>query len=132
MTDYIEREQSKQQLFFTFNHPSKHLLAQLAIQICNHLNLQHRTASPIASIGESLDRIQTPLHPFTKRQLGLQFESSAYFSGIDETKTQTDRFRQFTLNEIVERFYQVYEQRKDEILTLSNLTQRVKVSRCNP
>ena len=36
ISDYIEKEQSNQQLFFTFNHPSKHLLEPVSY---THLTL---------------------------------------------------------------------------------------------
>ncbi len=121
ISDYIEKEQSSKQLFFTFNHPSKHLLEKLAYRIGNHFNLEAKSDDSTALVDEPLGRLQAPLHPFTKRQLALQFEGPQLFSGIETKKTGAKQFRTFTLQEIVNLFYHVYEENKNDILTLSNL-----------
>ena len=121
ISDYIEKEQSNQQLFFTFNHPSKHLLEQLAYRIGKHLNLEPRSDYSTASINEPLGRLQAPLHPFTKRQLALQFEGPQLFAGLNTEKTELDPFRTFKLQDIIHHFYQTYNERRNDILTLANL-----------
>ncbi|AII42022.1 hypothetical protein KR100_01195 [Synechococcus sp. KORDI-100] len=122
VSDIIEREQQYKQLFFTFNHPSKYLLDQLVKRIGSYLNLESKENPSIANISEPLDLLRAPIHSFTKRQLDLQFGCTQSFSGIDNDKTGVERFRQFTLDEIVHKFYQTYAERKDDILSFSNLT----------
>ena len=121
ITSYIESHQHEEQLFFTFNHPSKRLIAQLAQRIGSHLNLKSRYGARASIIKEALDQFQPPIHSFTKKQLKLNFRSSEHFAVIDKNIVGTKRFRTITLEEIIQDFYQIYDKRKDDILNLDKL-----------
>ena len=68
ISDCISAMQSHQQLFYSFNHPSKAMIKILADRIAEHLNLSSKPEgkASVQAMREPLDRIQIPLHSFTR------------------------------------------------------------------
>ena len=117
LASFIEENLQKQQLFFTFNHPSKLLLTELVNKIATHLELR-QTGNDVEVLAEPLDRFQIPIHPFTQKQLGLKFEGPTKFLGAGIRKKDPNERKTYSLKRLISRFFQHYSSKRDVIIEL--------------
>ena len=117
ISDCIATMQSQQQLFYSFNHPSKAMIKILADRIAEHLDLTPKPEgnASVEAMREPLDRIQIPLHPFTRQHLGLNFPGPDRFQG-EAMKPGKRQPVHFQLPKLTKRFFKHYNNRRDEIL----------------
>lgn len=123
ISDYINRMKSSEQLFFTFNHPSRPLLDELIRRIAKKMELNVTSSIPNQQY-EPLGRFQAPIHPFVKASLQLKFEGPTVFQGNNRDKT-IKKPAQFSTIEIIENFFDHYNARKGDILELGVNIQKV-------
>jgi len=109
ITDLIKSECQNQQLFFTFNHPSKFLLVEYAKRILSHINMQFVTTE-IAKLKEPLDRIILPINPASNIN-----KRPRVIKGVDFTSNESGLLqfsndpRVYSEEDLVSVFLQVYE-----------------------
>jgi hypothetical protein len=79
ISDFIRENYRKLQLFYTLNHPSRHLLQHICAGILSHLKLPLNYNSSIDPLRNS----RSPIYPAVRRTLQLEFpqESFAAFAG---------------------------------------------------
>ncbi|QNI86906.1 WcbI family polysaccharide biosynthesis putative acetyltransferase [Synechococcus sp. ROS8604] len=79
ISEFLEKNMSHSVLFHTFNHPSNKLLAEIAAQLIQMIEIKTGViaknkykALDRFSVGhEALGKIRTPVHPYVKNQLKL-------------------------------------------------------------
>ena len=115
LTKFIEKNLANQQLFFTFNHPSKALISKLVEKIASQLTLKS-TGNSLAQLTEPLDRFQVPIHPFIQRQLELKFDGPTKFIGVGIKKNNSTERKSYRLKRLVILFFEHYNQNRQKIM----------------
>ena len=117
ISDCISAMQSHQQLFYSFNHPSKAMIKILADRIAEHLNLSSKPEgkASVQAMREPLDRIQIPLHSFTREDLKLEFPGPDCFQG-ESMQPGKRRPVPYQLPELTNHFFEHYNSQRDDIL----------------
>lgn len=70
ISDVIEAREGDQRLFFTFNHPSRALLREMALRLIAHSGLDHDASTPSPQ-NEPLNRYQVP-SSWSSRDMAFQ------------------------------------------------------------
>jgi hypothetical protein len=113
-TDLIEQSLSTEKLFFTFNHPSMNLMTRMCRRILREIGLECIDIEKLI-FKEALDKIAMPVNVFSKAQLKVNFQDLSYFQGVaceieKDGRVQLKRKYQYSLNEIIEKYYKIYDQ----------------------
>ena len=121
IADFIEERLAKERLFFVFNHPSKKLLLELAKKILLVCGIKIERTFNIKNYKEPLDKIIVPINIYEKEKLYNSCDNTIDFQGVEcniasNNKVIVSSFRKYTLLEIVEKFYEVYENTYQENL----------------
>ncbi|MBE7213921.1 WcbI family polysaccharide biosynthesis putative acetyltransferase [Shewanella benthica] len=109
IADFIESQMNAQRLFFTFNHPCMFLIIEYCCRLLTTLNISYDKHNA-TDLGEMLNQFI----PNLNSGLNFNFPSEKIIKGvevvsiaIDELKTGAKR--EYSLREIIEVFYQVYD-----------------------
>lgn len=107
-------------LFFTFNHPTTHLLLQTCVQILDRLGLKPETDPSAVNPGEYLEIVSKPVPGPVYREQGLTFANLPAHKGYDLIE-EADGFRLgerrlYDLPEVIEAFYRLYDANRERVM----------------
>lgn len=109
ITDYIEDSLKKNQLFYTFNHPSKKLLAEYAVRILKCLELSADMIA-IESFKEPLDRVILPINPISQLEKVERIIKGVSYDYENSTVPKfTNSECYYSESELVSLFFSVYD-----------------------
>lgn len=119
ITDYIERQRARSQLFHTMNHPSNLLLDEYARRILAACDRPVETERPLPP-SEMLGQFRLPLNPAAKRWLGLDFDGESHYVGLGAAAATgtVPRFQgraTYSSSALVDAFYRVYDFHGDRL-----------------
>lgn len=114
ITDFMEERMFKERLFFVFNHPSKKLLFELAKRVLIARKIPIEAKFIINNYKEPLDKIIVPINVYESEKLDKDFYDRDNFKGLEchignNNEVLTEGFKNYTLLEIVEKFYELYD-----------------------
>ena len=113
VSDLIERDWRHKRLFFTFNHPSTHLLSEVAKRLMLKAGFSVDYSITSDLFGEPLARIVPPISPVDAKDLGFEFESSLLTKGVEFTIANDvliyGKSRYYPLKELVEESFRAFD-----------------------
>jgi hypothetical protein len=119
IADVIETEWRARRLFFTFNHPTTHLLSCLCNKLLNRIGLKPRITITSEIIGELLGRIVPPILDFEKQTLLLSFATSDACRGvqikINEATVILGKPHVYYFEDYVEAAYRAYDAQRSRL-----------------
>ena len=120
ISEWMAEHLWKQRLFFTFNHPKKVLIDQLARLMLERAEIAYRE-HPAAENGatkEPLGQFSVPTNPWVMQRYSQYVERSDLVDGAEIEIKAGDHIvvgkkRQYQLREMIEAFYRVYDSVKE-------------------
>jgi hypothetical protein len=92
ISDFIRENYRKLQLFYTLNHPSRHLLQHICAGILSHLKLPLNYNMSIDPLRNS----RSPIYPAVRRALKLEFTQESFAAFDGKSLTQSDYINLFS------------------------------------
>jgi len=112
-SDLIERDWSKNRLFFTFNHPSSNLLIQVAKRLMHKAGIPAELKITSEIFGEPLSRIVPPISDADAKALGLSFDTTLASKGVElniiDGRINFGKSRTYFISELVEESYRALD-----------------------
>lgn len=115
IVDWIEDRMWRQRLFFTFNHPARLLISELACRLIDAAGLDGRhVAKEATGQGEPLGQFNCPINTWVAKTFGCTFEGSEMYQGNDVLGVEgnvviSGKRRVYENSQIVETFFKVYD-----------------------
>ncbi len=113
ISDYVASHWLNKKLFHVFNHPTNHLLVELASRLCQKAGLTITNNVLPETTPEALDRVVPPSLPAIQSALGVEFETTTSSKGF--TLDITDKTVKLgekciiPIEQLVELFYVAYD-----------------------
>ena len=120
ISDYVARERWRQRLFFTFNHPTKAALVELAKRVLDHTGWsEHGSAEAVAGLAaspaEPLGRWRVPMNPWIAQTAGSGLKDIKRFRANEVDMSSglptalAEPVLRLTLEEIAATYYRIYD-----------------------
>ena len=120
ISDYVARERWRQRLFFTFNHPTKAALVELAKRVLDHTGWsEHSSPEAVAELAarpaEPLGRWRVPMNPWIAQTAGSGLKDIKRFRAneVDMSgglpKALAEPVLRLSLEEIAATYYRIYD-----------------------
>ena len=113
----IEHKFGQGRLFFTFNHPTRELLALVAGRLLARANIARFQHDP-DSLSEPLGQIAPPVNPWVAGLIGLKgapIWKGLHVSGDIASDVATGRPREYSGPEIVDLFFRIYSANREVV-----------------
>lgn len=113
LADYIEERWREERLFYTFNHPKKKVLIQLAAGLLKRISVSSQRSEPVGDDREPLGKTVPLLMPRLAERIGLKFEPNEWSKGVTLTSENklgiegTPRF--YKLKDLIETSFKCYD-----------------------
>ncbi|ESQ78053.1 hypothetical protein AEYBE204_16290 [Asticcacaulis sp. YBE204] len=117
IADFIAEHYRERRLFNSMNHPTAYLLSAMADRILDHLGVRHYDMREVTQEDYLSAVVKTPA-PAMHRMLELRFNNPPIDRAYDLNPDLTpafDRIRYYTISELVEAFYAIYDRHCDVI-----------------
>lgn len=118
--DYIADTFRRERLFFTFNHPTSHLLLRTCDGILRHAGIVPEIGYATLSPEEYLKRVAKPVAGPVYRGEGMSFGNDVPHTGFELIADGGDHrlgaMRDYALAELVEAFYRLYDAHSERVL----------------
>jgi hypothetical protein len=113
ISDFIEANAKSRRYFYTPNHPTNELLGEMLRRLVNAAGLDADIAAGVA-IPYRLDEIYIAASQGVVSRYNLDFDTEARYRGrdvigVDGTNVQLGGVREYSLRELTEAFFHLYE-----------------------
>lgn len=120
ISKYIKKSLNQRRLFFTFNHPTIELLSYTAKSLINSAGVKPDKIDAIGS-SEPLGQVQPPTNPWVSKSYGFDIDADNVWKGftvkgINGNVVTIGKSHEYSNEEIVEVFFQIYSANKNIIL----------------
>jgi hypothetical protein len=112
ISDFLRVEATARRCFYTPNHPSNFVMAELAARLAAKAGVAFDKAAA-AKIKYRLDHIYIPAFPGVVDRFGLPFDLSPLFSGVEVTSVAPKEIvlgpeRAYLLRGLIEAYWNIY------------------------
>jgi hypothetical protein len=119
---FIAEYQGKERLFFTFNHPTSRLLIETSRQLLEQIGLSLKRDIDPEHTSDTLNTMIPPVNPFSVKDIGIGFRCGRAFKGQEVEVSELGNVEYgrsciYSPDEIVAKFYSVYDSNPNEILS---------------
>ena len=118
ITDFLSLNISKERLFYTFNHPSLKVLAELVKRIAVLISRRLKASFNIKAVDEPLNQFYIPINPHAASIIGFDLNKNTVSNcrGLKKNEQGKYTIRGFySTTELIEEFFISYDENKDLI-----------------